>query len=370
MATPRGRFAALARKEFKQLLRDRLMLALVLYLYTGEVLMCTMALSFDVHDLATAVVDLDRSPASRALVDRFTSSGYFKVAQRSQRESDVAQWLDRGNAVAALVIPDRFAERMGRGEPAHVQLLLDGSNANTATVAQGYAQQIVGSFALEQAQAAMPGMPLPIDYRPRIWYNSQLRYSYFMVLSMIAAAGLMVGVVTAAASIVREKESGTMEQILVTPVTAGELIGAKMLPPLFVCLVGLLLSLLIAAAFGVPFRGSLALYFALSSLFVLSSMSIGILVGVLTRTLQQALLVSIFTLIPVLFLSGTMVPLESMPTGFQYAALLSPVTHYIDILRGIFLKGVGFKVLWSPTLALAAIAFVLLGVSVWRFRTV
>src|SRR5262249_8081323 len=159
--------------------------------------------------------------------------------------------------------------------------VLDGSNANTATVAQGYAQRIVQSFALEQRAAASAGMPAPIDYRPRIWYNSQLRYSYFMVLSMIASAGMVVGVITTAASIVREKESGTIEQLMVTPITSGEMIGAKMLPTLLVCLFGLVLSLFVAAAFGVPMRGSLALYFALSSLFVVSSMGIGILVGTL-----------------------------------------------------------------------------------------
>jgi ABC-2 type transport system permease protein len=282
-------------------------------------------------------------------------------------ERDLAGLLDRGQAVAALVIPPDFGERLARHERASVQLLLDGSNANTATVAQGYAQQIVGNFALDQVRAATPDLQLPIDYRPRVWYNSQLRYSYFMILSMIAAAGLVVGVVTASASIVREKERGTIEQILVTPVTAGELIAAKMVPTLLICMLGLVLSLAVAALFGVPMRGSPVLYFLLSALFVSSSIAIGILVGTCSGTLQQALLISIFGLIPVLFLSGTMVPLESMPLGFQYAALLSPATHYMEILRGVFLKGVGMEVLWRPTLALGAIALALLAMSLWRF---
>ena len=362
-----GRIAALVRKELLQFSRDRLMLALVLFLYTGEVVMCTVALSFDVRNLATAVADFDRTPTSRALIDRFGSSGYFSVRHSATREADLARLLDKGQALVALVIPADFSERLARGEPASVQLLLDGSNANTATVAQGYAQRIVAQFAMEQAQASMPGLQPAVDYRPRIWYNSELRYSYFMVLSMIAAAGLVVGVVTAAASIVREKETGTIEQILVTPVTPGELIAAKMIPTLLICVVGLALSLLVARAFGVPMRGSLPLYFALSVLFLLSSMAIGILVGTLTRTLQQALLVSIFALIPVLFLSGTMVPIESMPVALQYGALLSPATHYMDILRGIFLKGVGMEALWPQSVALAAIGAALLGASVWRF---
>jgi ABC-2 type transport system permease protein len=178
----------------------------------------------------------------------------------------------------------------------------------------------------------------------------------------------VVGVITTAASIVREKESGTIEQLVVTPITSGELIGAKMLPTLLVCLFGLVLSLFVAAAFGVPMRGSLALFFALSSLFIVSSMGIGILVGTFTQTLQQALLISLFALFPILFLSGTMVPLESMPPWVQYAALLSPVTHYMDVLRGIFLKGVGLTVLWPQVLTMSAISAGLLAGSLWRFQ--
>ncbi|HZR02562.1 MAG TPA: ABC transporter permease [Burkholderiales bacterium] len=367
-AARRARLASVVRKELTQFLRDRVMLLLVVYLYTGEVIMCTMALSFDVRNLPTAVADFDRSPQSRMLIDRFGSSGYFTIEHRVTREADLAGLLNSGKALAAVVIPPDFSRRLVRGEPGSVQLVLDGSNANTATVAQGYAQRIVQSFAMEQIGAAAPSMSLPIDYRPRIWYNSQLRYSYFMLLSMIASAGMVVGVITTAASIVREKESGTIEQLMVTPITSAELIGAKMLPTLLVCLLGLVLSLFVAAGFGVPMRGSLVLYFALSSLFLMSSMGVGILVGTLTQTLQQALLISLFALFPILFLSGTMVPLESMPAWLQYAALFSPVTHYMDVLRGIFLKGVGLTVLWPQALAMTVIGGVLLGGSLWRFR--
>lgn len=367
-AARRARVAALLRKELTQFLRDKVMLLLVLYLYTGEIMMCTMALSFDVRNLPTAVADFDRSAQSRSLMERFTSSGYFSIEHTVSREAELARLLNNGSALAAVVIPTDFSRRLAERDPVAIQLVLDGSNANTATVAQGYAQRIVQSFAMEQAGGEGTGMSAPIDYRPRIWYNSELRYSYFMVLSMIANAGLLVAVVTTAASIVRERESGTIEQLLVTPITSGELIGAKMLPTMLVCLVGLVLSLFVAAGYGVPMRGSLVLYFALSALFVISSMGIGILVGTLTQTLQQALLISLFALFPILFLSGTMVPLESMPVWLQYGALLSPVTHYMDVLRGIFLKGVGLEVLWPQALAMAGIGAVLLAGSLWRFR--
>ena len=367
-AKRRGRMAALLRKELIQFLRDRVMLLLVLYLYTGEIMMCTMALSFDVRNLPTAVADFDRSAQSRSLVERFASSGYFSIQHMVSREADLVRLLNDGGALAAVIIPTDFSRRLARSDPVTIQLVLDGSNANTATVAQGYAQRIAQSFAMELAGGAGVQMSAPIDYRPRIWYNSELLYSYFMVLSMIANAGLLVGVVTTAASIVRERESGTIEQILVTPIASGELIGAKMLPTLLVCLFGLVLSLLVAGAFGVPMRGSPILYFALSALFVISSMGIGILVGTLTQTLQQALLISLFALFPILFLSGTMVPLESMPVWLQYGAQLSPVTHYMDVLRGVFLKGVGLEVLWRPALAMAASGAVLLATSLWRVR--
>ena len=361
------RLAALLRKELTQFLRDSTMLLLVLYLHTVEVVMCTVALSFDVSNLPTVLADFDRSAESRLLTERFRSSGYFNIEHATVRDGEVARLLDGGEALAAIVIPPEFSRRLATGAPVAVQLLLDGANANTASVAQGYARRIVQNYAMERSQV-LTAAPPPIDYRPRVWYNSELRYSYFMVLSMIALAGMLVGVIVSAASIVREKESGTIEQMMVTPIRPAEMIAAKMLPTLLVGLVALLPSLLIAAWFGVPMRGSLILFFLFSAVFLLSSMGIGILIATFTETLQQALLTSFFALFPVLFLSGTLVPVESMPLGVQYLAQLSPLTHYMDALLGIFLKGVGLEVLWPQAAALAGIGAVLLGGSIVRFR--
>ncbi|MEW6681489.1 MAG: ABC transporter permease [Nitrospirota bacterium] len=364
-----GRLAAVMRKELIQFLRDRLMLFLIVYLYTVEILMCTYALSFDVRHLPTVVADFDRSAASRLLAERFRSSGYFDVNHQTTRDVEIAGLLNRGKALAALVIPPEFSRRLAAGTPVSVQLLLDGSNANTASVAQGYAQRIVQAYALERFQASVPEPPvLPVEHRPRIWYNSELKYAYFMVLSMIALAGMMVGVITTAAGIVREKESGTIEQMLVTPVRPAELLVAKMLPMLLVGLLALVPSLLIAAWVGVPMRGSLALFFLFSAVFLVSSMGIGILVATFADTLQQALLMSFFALFPVLFLSGTLVPVESMPVGFQYLAELSPLTHYMEAILGIFLKGVGMEVLWHSFAVIVLIAAVLLAGGILHLR--
>ncbi|MFZ5594096.1 MAG: ABC transporter permease [Pseudomonadota bacterium] len=363
-----GRLAALMRKELIQFLRSRAMLALILYLYTGEVIMCTFAMSFDVRNLPTAVVDLARSAESRALVQDFANSGYFKITHTASTDAEVAALLDRGVVLAAVVIPPEFPRQLAQGAPTSVQLLLDGSNANAASVAQGYAQRIVQNFALSRAPPSFMAGPPAAELRPRVWYNSELDYRHFMVLSMMSLAGMMVGMITAAAGIVREKESGTVEQLLVTPVSPGEMIAAKMLPPLLFCLLALFPSLLVAAVFGVPLRGNVALFTLFSAVFLLSSMSIGILVAAVADTLQQALLISFLVLFPVLFLSGTIVPLESMPLGLQYLAEASPLRHYMEAVLGLFLKGVGIAVLWPRLAAMLAIGAVLLALSVWGFR--
>lgn len=359
-----GRLAALMRKELIQFLRARAMLVLILYLYTGEVIMCTYAMSFDVRNLPTAVVDLARSAESRALVQDFSSSGYFKITHTATSDADVAKMLNRGEVLAAVVIPPEFSRQLAQDVPTSVQLILDGSNANAASVAQGYAQRIVQNFALQRLMTDPPA----VELRPRVWYNSELDYRHFMVLSMMSLAGMMVSIITAAAGIVREKESGTMEQLLVTPVSPGEMIAAKMLPPLLFSLFALFPSLLVAAVFGVPLRGSLTLFMLFSAVFLLSSMGIGVLVAVIADTLQQALLISFLVLFPVLFLSGTIVPLESMPLGLQYLAEVSPLRHYMDAVLGLFLKGVGLDVLWPRFSAMLAIGVILFALSVWRFR--
>jgi len=363
-----GRLAALMRKELIQFLRARAMLALILYLYTVEIIMCTYAMSFDVRNLPTAFMDRARSAESRALVQDFGSSGYFKITHTAATDAEVAALLDRGEVLAAVVIPPEFSRQLAQGVPTSVQLLLDGSNANAASVAQGYAQRIVQNFALQRAPPPFMADQPAVELRPRVWYNSELDYRHFMVLSMMALAGMMVGMITAAAGIVREKESGTVEQLLVTPVSPGEMIAAKMLPPLLFCLLALFSSLLVAAVFGVPLRGSLALFMLFSAVFLLSGMGIGILLGVIADTLQQALLISFLVLFPVLFLSGTIVPLESMPPGLQYLAEASPLRHYMDAVLGLFLKGVGLDVLWPRLAAMLAIGAALLALSVWRFR--
>lgn len=361
------RFLSLLVKETIQFSRDRAMLCLILFLYTVEVVMCTVALTFDVKHVALAIVDQDQSARSRELIERFTVVEEFRTVGRPVSEAQAGQWLQSGKAGIALIIPRGFAERLGRREVAPIQVLLDGTNSNTAAIARGYALKIFGEF--ERAWATRLGHSVhAIEPQRRVWYNQSLTFASFMVLSMIALASMMVGVIQPAASIVREKEAGTIEQLMVTPISVAELFVAKTLPTLVMCLLALFPGLLVAHAFDVPMRGEIGTFVALTAVFLVSAISLGVLIASVTRTLQQALLVSFFGLFPLLFLSGTMVPIESMPRALQTASLASPLRHYMEVILGVFLKGAGFAQLWPQTLALGAIGTVLFAAAVIAFR--
>jgi ABC-2 type transport system permease protein len=363
-----SRFAGLLIKESIQFSRDRVMLALILFLYTAEIVMCTVALSFDVRGLEMAIVDLDRTPASRALAERFWSGPEFVHAATSTGESDAAGLLASGGAAIVLVIPRDFAAELDAGRAPRVQVLLDGTNSNTAAIARGYALKLIAEYERSTAtRGAEPARGVVMSAL-RVWYNQSLAFSSFMVLSMIAVASMLVGVVQPAASIVREKELGTIEQLLVTPITTAELFLAKTVPAMVMCLLALFPALLIAHLFGVPMRGGVGLFVTLTGVFLLNAVGLGVLVASVTRTLQQALLLAFFGLFPLLFLSGTMVPAESMPAVLQAATQLSPLRHYMDILLGIFLKGVGLPVLWPHVAALLGLGAGLFGAAFVMFK--
>jgi ABC-2 type transport system permease protein len=360
-----GRLTSLLLKEIIQFSRDRLMIGLILWLYTIEVVICAYSLNFDVKDLPLAVVDLDHSPASRQLVQRFAISEAFELAGYPSRMADAGAWLESGKAKLALAIPRGFDQDLRRGDAPVVQLLVDGTDSNTAAIARGYVLQIFDRFRQDLFPATDP---LPARPVVRVWYNPDQTFSAFMVLSMIALAALMVGMIHPAASFVREKEVGTIEQLMVTPVRTGELFFAKTVPTLGIGLLSIFPSLLIVWSFDVPLRGSLVLFLGLTALFLLSAIGAGVLVAAVTRTLQQALLLSFMGLFPIMFLSGTVVPVESMPEFLQKLSLASPLRYYMDVILGIFLKGAGIRELWPQALAMFAIGTTLFGVSLAVFK--
>ena len=361
------RLTSLILKEFIQFSRNRVVMVLILFLYTGEVVNCTVALSYDVKHLPLAVLDFDRTQESRSLERSFLSGEEFKLAGHPASEAEAGDMLQSGRASLALIIPTGFARELARGTPPSIQMLLDGTNSNTAAIARGYALGVVDLFERSLPKTAGTAVAA-IQPVLRVWYNPDLTFTRFMVLSMIAAAALMIGVIQPASSIVHERELGTIEQLMVTPIATSELFLAKTLPTLLMGLLAVFPSLLIVWWFDVPLRGSFVLFLALTALFLLSAIGIGVLIAAVTRTLQQALLLAFFGLFPIMFLSGTFVPIKSMPDFLQQLSLLSPVRYYTDIILGVFLKGAGLTELWPQTLSLFVIGSVLFGCSLLVFR--
>lgn len=347
-----ARVMALVAKDFRQFFRDPVLLILVLWLYTVEVVICAASLTFDLHDIPIGTLDRDRSPASVELIERFDRSPSFAVQYRAQDEDVVRTLLDRGKAQLIVVIPPGYGESADRGDPPAVQLLADGTNSVAARTALGDAERLLADEGFRRAAALQPAglVPLAIDNRVRVWYNPDLRFAYFVVISMIALAAFLVGVIHPAATTVKEKESGTIELLLVSPLRSLEIIVGKAVPTLVIGLIALGPALLVARLFDVPFRGGVGTFLLLSAAFLLSATAVGLVIAALARTLQQALLVAFFVLFPVMFLSGTMTPIESMPAVLQAGSRLSPLRYYMEALLGVFLKGAGLDVLW-PQLA-------------------
>lgn len=353
-----ARTLGLVRKEFAQMLRDPVVLFLIAFLTTAELAMCTLALGFDVKNLKLAVVDHDRSVASRMLVTELTSTDNFVLHAEPGSMREAQAHLQRGMLDAVIEIPPGFAARLASGRPASIGVVVDGSNATVAARARAYVIEMTARMARERAMGTMP-MAAGVQPAVRVWYNPDLTNTRFMALSMLAQAGFMLAIILPAAGIVREKQSGTMEQIRVTPIRAHELFVGKVLPPLVVGIGSLFPSLLVIRLMGVPMNGDLSTLFAFHALFLLSGLSIGVFIATITGTLQQALLCSFFGLFPLLFLSGSVAPIESMPGWLQIGAEASPIRHYIEIVSGLFLKGAGVGELWPHALALAAISTLL-----------
>ena len=364
-----GRILGLLRKEIVQLLRDPVVLFIVLFLYTVETVNCTRALTFEVRHMPFGVVDQDRSVASRRLIELFDVSEAFDLARQSDTPAAVNTWLDRNEVGMVLVVPPGFERDYRAGLQPALQLLLDGTYSNTAESALHYAHALTARFDAEQTpMLRVSSAGARAVAVPRVWYNPDQSTKTFMVLSMIALAAMMVGTMVPAASIVREKEHGTIEQLMVTPIRTGELFFAKTVPSVALNVLAIFPALIIVAAFAVPFRGSLWTLMLLAAVFQLSAVAFGVLVAAVTRSTQQALLLAFFGLFPIMFLSGTVTPIESMPPFLQALSRFSPLRYYMEILQGVFLKGSGWRELWPQALALIAIGGALFSAATVSFR--
>ncbi len=369
-----GRLLSLVRKEFIQFFRDKAMVFLVLYTFM-EVAICGWALILDVSDLPMAVYDLDHSAESRELIEQFDSVENFTVKHYVNSLDDLDQLITNGEIDMALVIPPDYSRKLVAGEQAKIQLLVDGSNSHIATTALGYAAQLIRDFSadieLERLgldAEALEAMPV-INNSIEVLYDPELNFTHFMLLAMVAIAALFIGVLLAAGAIVREKEAGTLEQLMVTPITSTEFILAKILPMAVIKMVGLGVGVAIAMfLFDVPLRGSLALFFILSTTIFFAAMGLGVYIATFAKNLQQALLLCFFALFPIMFLSGTVVPVSSMPKFLQWLSFVSPLRHYMEIVLGIFLKGVGVLTLWRHVLTLAVFGLAIFWLSVRRLN--
>ena len=330
----------------------------------------------EIRALPMVVLDHSASPESRRLVDRFVSSGYFTPGKPAASLKDVTKELDSGRSMLALVIPTDYAENVRRGVLAKVQLLIDGTNSNTASIAIGYAEGVVAveNAARIQENFERKGFRMieaGIREEPRVWFNPSLRAINYMIPGIICVLLMEMMVPLTAFSIVRERERGTIEQLMVTPVSAGEMLIGKSVPYV---VIGLADSLVILAAglfwFRVPMVGSVLTLLAAASLFIVVALGLGILIATLVGTQQQAALSAQFALVPNMLLSGFMFPVASMPTAIQYFSLLLPMRYFLEIVRGIMMKGLGLVALWDQLLALGILGGIIFSISWLRFRRV
>ena len=364
------RLKQLVRKEFRQMLRDPRSTRIMFMSPIVQLLLFGYAVNTDVRNAKTFVVDHDRSAVSRELVSTLTASGYFTLAGYGERPADLARAMDHGDAVIGLEIPEGFSADIAAGRTAQVQVLVDGTSSNTATVAQGYATQIITRFGAARRQAAGGSMTgAGVELRARAWYNPNLISRVYNVPGVIGTILMLMGLLLTALAIVREREIGTLEQLMVSPLSPGELILGKCIPVVAVAFIDLVLISVVAMLwFHIPMRGNFLLLAFASSFYILAGVGLGLLISTVSNTQQEAFMTMFFFFLPAIILSGFMYPVENMPTIIQYATLLNPIRHYLVIVRGIFLKGAGIDVLWPQILVLAAMGAAVLPFAATRVR--
>ncbi|HEX5111174.1 MAG TPA: ABC transporter permease [Vicinamibacterales bacterium] len=344
------------RKEFLELRQDPRLFSLVIIAPILQLTMLGYAATTDVKNVPIVIVDQDRSAPSRDLVSRFEASPNFEVVGTLSSSEEVGPYLDQGRAWMALVIPADYSEQVGQQQPVTVQVVADGSDANSTNVALGYASALVASYARDlAAPGGRTGGPL-IGAEIRVWFNPQLESRHFMIPGILALILLLITTNLSSMAIVREKELGTLEQLNVTPIARWELIAGKLLPYALLGMIDVALVLVVAVGwFEVPLRGSLTLLVAMCLVYLLTTLGLGLFVSTISATQQQAMMTaSFFFLVPMVFLSGFVFPIENMPDVIQPVTYLIPLRYFLEILRGIFLKGVGLEVLWKDAAALFA----------------
>jgi ABC-2 type transport system permease protein len=369
-----ARIAAIIRKEFIQIRRDRRTLAIVLVLPVMQLLLLGYAINTVVDHLPTIVLDESRDADSRALVSALQNSGYFDVVGYVHTRQDVIGAVDAGRVKVGLVIPPDYGDRVLGGQVGLTQMLVDGSDPNIAqtalfaagTITQAHSAEINASTIARLGHGRAAG---GVERRPAVLYNPSMLRATFKVSGIIGMIMQFQTLILTAFAVVRERERGTLEQLIVTPIRPWELMLGKLLPYTVISSVGAVMALAAGwALFGVEIQGSIGQLAALSVLFLIGSLGLGLLISTVSQTQGQAMQMALFVMLPTIILSGFMFPRETMPWIVQQIGLLIPLTYYLQILRGIILKGVGIEVLWTSALPLAFLSLVVFTLSARRFQ--
>jgi len=369
------RMATIVRKEWLHIIRDPRTLALVIVMPVMMLFLLGYAVANDVEDIPLAVADLSRSDASRTLVDKYTASGFYLVTRTAQSEAEILELLDMGAIKAGIYIPEDYGRKVATGNPGTVQFYIDGSNPTVAqtaqlaaeTVSQAVSQEILVKR-LERSGAGMV-LSLPIDVRILYLYNPDMRRMNFMIPGLVAVILQVQTLLLTAFAIVREREQGTLEQLIVTPIRPWELMLGKILPFVLVAFLNVAMTVAVGAFFfGVKVVGSLALLSILSLIFLLGSLGLGVLISNISKTQMQAMYMAAFIMMPSFLLSGLLYPRDNMPWVAYFAGYLLPVTYFLEIVRGIILKGAGMIELWSSVWPMAVFSIVVFFASVLMFH--
>ena len=369
-----SRLISIIRKEFIQIFRDPRTLVLVIVMPMLQLFLLGYAATTDIKNISIAVWDQSQSQPSRALLDAFRAANYFSIDYSVFSDGEYKDLIEQGKIRAALIIPPDYEVRLLEGA-AQVSLVLDGSDATVGGTALSTAKLIGQSYATKvlTEQAVLTGRSSsfnpPLDVRTQVWYNPDLIAAYFNVPGVIGMILYFITTLLTASSIVRERERGTIEQLIVTPIRSWELVVGKILPYSILALIDMVEVLVIGHLwFKVPIKGDLGLIFALSGLFLISSLGIGLFASTIANTQQEAFITVMVTMLPSIFLSGFFFPIEAMPKLLQYVSAIVPLRYYLVIIRALLLKGVGLSALQNEVIALTIFAVVIMGIAALRFR--
>ena len=362
------RIKHLAIKEFIETFRLRRRVFFIFVAPVIQLFMFGYVATLDVNNVSTALLDFDKSQESRELARRLEGSGYFTITDRPASSSQIAPLVDKGKVLVAIEIDRQFSKNIRKGLPGQIQVIVDGTDSNTALIAMNYVNMIAARYSGDLGAPIQVGGP-NVDFRTRVWYNPDLRSRNYFLPGVIALITMLTCLMLTSMAVVRERETGTMEQLMVTPIKPMELMIGKTLTP---ALVGFLDMFMVTAAgilwFGVPVKGGFFFLFVSTGVYLLSVLGIGLFLSTVSKTQQQAMMASFFFFQPAILLSGFATPVESMPLVFQYITYLSPLRYFLVIVRGIFLKGVGFDVLWPQVLALFVLGIAIFFLSALRFK--